>query len=93
METDTSNQAIPSILSQPHVVNGCKQLHAVKYYAQTLSAIQGNWPIYDKELFAIVDCFRKWRDWLVDVKVIVCADYQGLPYFDTMQKPNSQETS
>ena len=34
METDASNQAIAGILSQYHVVNGCKQLHPVVYHTQ-----------------------------------------------------------
>ena len=38
METDTSNQAIAGILSQYHIVNGCKQLHPVEYHAKTLSS-------------------------------------------------------
>ena len=58
METDASNQAIADILSQYHVVNGRKQLHPVEYHAKTLSSTQRNWPIDDKELFAIVDCFQ-----------------------------------
>ena len=59
METDASNQAIAGILSQSYVGNGCKQLHPVEYHTKTLSSIQRNWPIHDKELFAIVDCFWK----------------------------------
>ena len=69
METDASNQAIAGILSQYHIVNGAKQLHPVEYHAKTLSAAQRNWAIHDKELFAIVDSFQKWRDWLVGVEV------------------------
>ena len=71
METDASNQAIAGILSQSHVVNGYRQLHPVEYHAKTLSSTQRNWPIDDKELFAIMYCFRKWRDWLVGVRVNV----------------------
>ena len=62
METEARNQVIAGILSQYHVVNGCKQLHPVEDHVKTHSAIQPNWPIYDKELFAIVDCLRKLRD-------------------------------
>ena len=59
IETDAGNQPIAGILSQYHVVCGCKQLYPVEYHAKTLSSSQRNWPIHDKELFAIVDCFRK----------------------------------
>jgi len=37
VETDTSNQAISSILSQYHVSNGIKRLHPVEYHAKTLT--------------------------------------------------------
>ena len=93
MEPDASNQAIAGISSQCHVVNGCKRLHPVEYQAKTLSATQCNWPIHDKELFALVDCFRKWRDWLAGVTVNICTDQQGLQYFNTKQKLNSRQDS
>ena len=57
IETDASNQAIAGILSYYHIVNVANQLHRVEYHAKTLSAAQRNWPIHDKELFAIVDSF------------------------------------
>ena len=93
METDASNQAIACILSQYHIVNGVKQLHAVEYHAKTLSAAQRNWPIHDEKLFAIVDSFRKCRDWLVGVEVNVYTDHQGLQYFNAKQKLNSCNAS
>src|SRR5258706_4900792 len=93
METDASNQAIAGILSQYHIIKGSKQLHPVEYHAKTLSDLQRNWPIHDKELFAIEDCFRKWRDWLVGINVNVYTDHQGLQYFNTKQKLNSRQAS
>jgi len=93
METDSNNQAISGILSQYHIVNGAKQLHPTEYHAKTLDATQCNWPIHDKELFAIVDSFRKWRDWLVGVSVNVYTDHQGLQYFNTKQNLNSRQAS
>ena len=93
VETDASNQAIAGILFQYQVVNRCKQLYPVEYHAKPLSSTQRNWPIHDKELFAIVNCFRKWRDWLVGVKVNIYIHYQGLQYFNTKQKLNSRQAS
>ena len=83
METDASNQAITGILSQFHVKNGVQILHPVEYHSKTLSTSQRNWPIHDKELFAIVDCFKKWRNWLIGIPVDVYTDHQGLKYFNT----------
>jgi len=93
MENDASNQAIAGILSQYHIVNRAKQLYPVEYHAKTLTATQRNWPIHDKELFAIVDCFRKWRDWLVGIYVNVYTDHQGLQYCNTKQMLNSRQGS
>jgi len=42
MENDASNQAMLSILSQYHIVNGVKQLHSCEYHAKTLDATQRN---------------------------------------------------
>ena len=91
METYASNQAIASILSQYYVVNGCKQLHPVEFHGKTLTATQCNWPIHDKKLLSIVDCLWKWRDWLVGAKMNVYTEHQGLQYFNTKQKLNSQQ--
>ena len=90
METDASNQAIAGILSQYNIVNGVKQVHPVEYHAKTLSAAKHNWPIHEKELFAIVDCLRKWRDWLVGVEVNVYTDHQGLQYFNSKEEQHSR---
>ena len=93
METDTCNQAIAGIQSQYHNVNGAKQLHAVEHHANSLSATERNWPIQDQELFAIVDSFRKWRDWLLGFEVNASTDHPGLQYFHTKQKLNSRQAS
>ena len=93
MEPDASNQAIAGILSQYHIVNGAKQLHAVEYHTKTLSAAQRNWPMHHKDLVAIVDSFWKWRDSLVGVEVNAYTDHQGLQYFNTKQKLNSRQAS
>ena len=88
METDPSNQAIAGILSQYHVVNKYIQLQPVEYNVKSLCTIWCTWPIHDKELFAIVECFRKWRHLLVGLKVNMYIDHQRLQYFNTQQKVN-----
>ena len=42
MEPDTSQQAIPGILSSYHVANVYKQLYPVVYHAKALSATEYN---------------------------------------------------
>ena len=82
MKTDDSNQAIAGILLQYQVVNGCKQLYLVKYYAKSLSTTQDKWRLHDEELFSIMDCFQKCRDWLAGVQVKVYTEHQGLQYIN-----------
>ena len=75
METDASNQATGGIASQYHIVKGAKELHFVGYHAKTLTATQGNWPIYNKELFTIIDCFWKLQDCLVGIHMNIYTDH------------------
>jgi len=63
----------------------------VQYHVKTLTATQRNWLIHVKELSIIVDCFRKWRDWLVGVNVNIYIYHQGLQYCNTEQKLNSRQ--
>ena len=93
MGTDASNQAIVGILSQYQIVNGANQLPTIKYHTKTLSAAQCNWPIYDQELFTIVDSFWKWRYWLVGVDVNVGTDHEGMQCFYSKRKRNFRQAS
>jgi hypothetical protein len=47
-----------------------------------------NYDIYDKELLAIVECFRLWRQYLEGVKhmIQVFTDYNNLQYFTTSKQ-------
>ena len=80
METDASNQAIAGVLSQYHIENGVKSLYPMDHHAKVLSPSERNWPIHDKELWAIISCFRRWNNWLkgLPTKVNVYMDHHGL---------------
>ena len=93
METDASNQGNAGILSHNNIVNIAKQLHAVEYHAKTRPVAQRSCLIHNKELFAIVDCFRKCRDSLAGVKVNLYIEHQGLQYLNTSHKLNSHQAA
>ena len=57
MEIDALNPVIASALSQYSVKNSVKTLHPIDHYTKTLSMAEHNWPMHDKELWAIVSCF------------------------------------
>jgi len=59
LETDSSNFAIGAILSQ--VSPSDNKLHPIAYFSRSLLGSERNYPIYDKELLAIVNSLEHWR--------------------------------
>ena len=87
LETDTSNVGFAAVLSQNHAKGKpLEDWRPVDFHGGLLSQQQRNWPIHDKELWAIVAAFKKWRHWLLGIPVKVYSDYQGLKYF--LSKPH-----
>ena len=82
IETDASDFAIGCILSQPGP-NG--DLHPVCFYSRKLSPAELNYPIYDKELLAVVAAFKHWRVYVEGAvhSVQVFSDHKNLEYFST----------
>jgi hypothetical protein len=85
VECDASDYAIASILSQ-YDDNG--KLHPVAFHGRTMIAAELNYDIYDKELLAIVDSFRLWRQYLEGAKypIQVYTDHNNLQYFTTTKQ-------
>ena len=80
LETDSSDYVTGGILSQ-YSDNGL--LHPVAFYSYKMLDTEYNYEIYDKELLAIVKCFKNWRPELKfsDLPIQVFIDYRGLEYF------------
>jgi hypothetical protein len=60
-----------------------KKHHAIAYASKTLTGPQLNYATTEKELFAIVFAFKKFRSYLVGAKIIVYSDYAALKYLLT----------
>ena len=58
MEADASDFALGCILSQQ---NPDGELHPVCYYSRKFTPAELNYPIYDKELLAVVEALKLWR--------------------------------
>jgi len=84
IECDASSFALGGILSQKQD-NG--KWHPVSYLSHSMDKSQRNYPIYDKELLAIVESLKKWRHFLKGAKhvVEVLTDHANLQYFRTAQ--------
>ena len=79
MEADASDYAIGVVLSQQMD----NKWHPIAYMSKALSEMQRNYEIYDKEMLAIMEALREWRQYLMGVKekVEIWTDHQNLQYF------------
>ena len=86
METDASDDAIGMVLSQQQ--DG--KWHPVAFMSRMMSSAEQNYEIYDKELLAIIEALRKWRQYLMGAKQCfeVLTDHKNLEYFRTPQNLN-----
>ena len=82
LETNASNQALGSCLSQPDAEG---RLHPVAYRSRKFSGPELNYDIHDKELLAIVDAFEEWREYLEGSRhpIVVYSNHKNLSYFTT----------
>ena len=81
VQTDAPDFTLGGILSQLH--DG--QLHPIAFYSRKFTEEEINHDTADKELLAIVDCFKRWRQYLVGAKHQgqVITDNQNLELFQT----------
>ena len=58
-----------------------------------LAGAETNWEIHDKELFAILASFKKWRPELISVRtrIDVYTDHRALEYFMTTKVLTSKQ--
>ena len=83
VETDASDFALGGILSQKYE----GRLHPIAFHSRKLTEADINYDTADKELLAIVDCFKRWRRYLEGAKhqVQVISDHQNLELFQTIK--------
>ena len=86
VETDASYFALGGILLQKHE----QGLHPIAFHSRKFIAAEINYDTADKELHAIVYCFKRWRRYLEVAKyqVQVIADHQNLVLFQTTKVLN-----
>jgi hypothetical protein len=80
VEMDASDFALGGTLSQ---TTKDKKLHPNAFHSRKFSLAEINYEIHNKELLAIVDCFKAWRRYLEGSlhTVQVFTDYKHLEYF------------
>lgn len=90
VETDASDGVVAGVLSQKQPND---KWCPVAFYSKVLSGSELNWEIHDKELFAILTAFSKWRPELLSAQaqVDVYSDHRSLEYFMSTKVLNARQ--
>jgi hypothetical protein len=90
LETDASDGVIAGVFSQKQSDGSW---YPVAFYSHCLTGAELNWEIHDKELFAIVTAFAKWKAELASIRtqVEVLSDHRSLEYFMTTKVLNPRQ--
>jgi len=75
-------------LSQQSTTDG--KWHSVVFYSKSLSSVERNYKIHDKEMLAIICMLEEWRHFLegATYPVEIWTDHKNLEYFMTAKKLN-----
>jgi hypothetical protein len=90
VETDASDFALGAVLS---LKGDDGRLYPVAFHSRKFTLAEINYEIHDKELLAIVDCFKVWRRYLEGAThtIQVYSDHQNLEYFTTTKVLNRHQ--
>jgi hypothetical protein len=91
VEANSSDIATGVVLSQQSDVNS--KWHPIAYLSKSLSAVERNYEIHDKEMLAIIQGLEDWRHFLEGArhKVEIWTDHKNLEYFHTAKKLNRRQ--
>jgi len=91
IEADSSDFASRAVLSQQ--LPREEKWHPVAFYSKSLSLVEQNYEIYDKEMLAIIRTLEEWRHFLEGAQhpVEIWTDHKNLEYFMTAKKLNCRQ--
>jgi len=91
IEADSSDFASGAVLSQQ--LPGEEKWHPVAFYSKSLSPVEWNYEIHDKEMLAIICALEEWRHFLKGARrpVEIWTDHKNLEYFMTAKKLNHRQ--
>jgi hypothetical protein len=65
--------------------------HPVAFESKKLDKHQRNYPVHDKEMFAIMHAIRKWRPFLLGKPFRIYTDHRSLVHFKTQPRLNQRQ--
>ena len=91
IEADSSDFTSRAVLSQQ--LPGEEKWHPVAFYSKSLSPVERNYKIHDKEMLAIIHALEEWRHFLEGAchPVEIWTDHKNLEYFMTVKKLNRRQ--
>ena len=69
IEADSSDFAMGAVLSQQSMTD--RKWHPVAFYSKSLSSMEWNYEIHNKEMLAIIHVLEEWRHFLEEVTHLV----------------------
>jgi hypothetical protein len=90
LETDASDFAIAGVLSQ---IFEDGRIDPIGFASRKSNPAKLNYDVYNKEMLAVVYCFKFWRQFLegAELKTRVLSDHQNLTYFKTAKYLNRRQ--
>ena len=91
IEADSSDFATEAVLSQQLTKD--RKWHPVAFYSKSLSSMEWNYKIHDKEMLVIIYALEKWRYFLEGAThlVEIWTDHKNLEYFIMAKKLNRRQ--
>jgi len=91
VEADSLDFTTGAVLSQQSTADG--KWHPVAFYSKSLSSMEQNYEIHDKEMLAIICVLEEWRHFLEEAThlVEIWTDHKNLEYFMTAKKLNRRQ--
>ena len=91
IEANSLDFATGAVLSQQSTTDG--KWHPVAFYSKSLSSVEQNYEIHDKEMLAIIRTLEEWRHFLEGAThpVEIWTDHKNLKYFMTAKKLNCRQ--
>jgi len=88
IKADSSDFTSRAVLSQQ--LPREEKWHPVAFYSKSLSPVEWNYEIHDKEMLTIIHVLEKWRHFLKGARhpVEIWMDHKNLEYFITAKKLN-----
>jgi len=90
-KADSSDFVSRAIFSQQ--LPGKEKWHPVAFYSKSLSPVERNYEIHDKEMLTIIHALEEWRHFLEGAQhlVEIWMDHKNLEYFMTAKKLNCRQ--